>query len=285
VTGPTGKTGRRLVPLLAAAGATVKAATRNSDAHVPDALTVAFDWRDPGSYAPALDGVDAVYMVTSHYSDNTSDPSGQVEDFVKVAARAGVGRIVHLSAFGIDLVPESEPLRRTEQIVEDSGIGFTTLRPSAFMENFSENHWAHFAQHIRDHDELCMPNAEVRMSFVSVRDVAAVALAALTRDGHAGSGYTLTGPEALSWADVAGRISAAAGRQVTYRETDATWIRRLLLADGATDEFADGVAELTTMSIDDGFMATVTGDVQTVTGRRPTRFTDYARTAAAAWSR
>jgi uncharacterized protein YbjT (DUF2867 family) len=128
-----------------------------------------------------------------------------------------------------------------------------------------------------------MPNAKVRMGFVSVRDVAAVATVALTEDGHAGKGYTLTGPEALSWADVADTISTTVGRRVTYRETDAAWIRELLMGDGATEEFADGVAELTAISTDDDFMATVTGDIQTVTGRPPTRFTDYARTAAAAW--
>ena len=283
VTGATGKTGRRLVPLLAHRGLTVRAATRNPDVPIKDATTVRFDWRDSGTYAPVLDGVDAVYMVTSHYSDNTSDPSGQVEGFVQAAAQAGVGRIVHLSAFGIDQAPDSAPLRRTERLVEDSGLAFTTLRPSAFMENFSENHWAHFARQVRDHDELCMPNSKVRMGFVSVRDVAAVAAIALTQEGHAGKGYTLTGPEALSWADVADHISAVVGRTVAYRETDAAWIRQVLMADGATEEFADGVAELTAMSTDDDFMATVTGDVQTVTGRPPTSFSDYARSAAPAW--
>jgi uncharacterized protein YbjT (DUF2867 family) len=283
VTGATGKTGRRLLPLLAGRGADIRAATRNPDTAFQDAVTVRFDWRDPDTYALALDGVDAVYMVTSHYSDNTSDPSAQVAQFVEVAAKAGVERIVHLSAFGIDKAPESEPLRRTERLVEDSGIAFTTLRPSAFMENFSESHWAHYARRVRDHDELAMPNSQVRMTFVSVRDVAAVAFYALIQEGHTGKGYTLTGPEALSWADIAGHISATVGRQVTYREVDADWIRQMLLADGATDAFAEGVAELTASSTGENFMATVSGDVEAVTGRRPIPFTEFARTAAAAW--
>lgn len=71
--------------------------------------------------------------------------------------------------------------------------------------------------------------------------------------------------------------------RAAYQQTDAAWIRQLLLVNGATEAFAEGVVELTTMSIDDDFMAAVTGDVQAVTGRPPVSFADYARPAAAAW--
>jgi uncharacterized protein YbjT (DUF2867 family) len=285
VTGATGKTGRRLVPLLAGRGVTVRAATRDPDTMIQDAQTVRFDWRDPRTYAPALDGVDAVYLVSSHHSDDTVDPSDQVAAFVQAAAEAGVRRIVQLSAFGVDQAPGDMPLRRTERVVETSGLEYTILRPSAFMENFSEKHWARFVDNIRDRSELPMPGGSVRMSFVSVRDIAAVAAIALTEDGHAGRGYTLTGPQALSWAEVAGHATAAAGRPVRYVETDADWIRRHLLDGGASPEFADHVAELTTSSVGGDFMAAVTGHVQAVTGRAPIAFAGYARTAAPAWRR
>lgn len=285
VTGATGKTGRRLVPLLAGRGVTVRAATRNPDTTIQDAQTVRFDWRDPGTYAPALDGVYAVYLVSSHYSDDTIDPSDQVAAFVRLAAEAGARRIVHLSAFGVDQAPGDMPLRRAERAVETSGLEYTILRPSAFMENFSEKHWARYVDTIRDRGELLMPDGSARMSFVSVRDIAAVAAIALTEDGHARRGYTLTGPRALSWADVADHATAAAGRPVRYVETDADWVRRHLLDGGASPEFADHVAELTTSSVGGDFMATVTDHVQAVTGRAPTAFAGYARTAAPAWQR
>lgn len=284
VTGATGKTGRRLVPLLSRRGFAVHAATRSPGTPVPEATaTVPFDWRDRTTFAPALGGVDAIYMVTSHNADHTRDPSDQVEGFVAAAVRVGVQRIVHLSAFGIDKAPESEPLRRTERIVEDSGIAFTTLRPAAFMENFSEPHWARFAEQIRQHDEFCMPNGRARMSFVSVQDIAGAAMFALTDDARAGKAYTLTGPEPLSWGDVAAHISAAVGRPISYRETDADWIRRLLLKDGATEEYAVGEAQLVATSIGEDFMAEVSADVQTLTGRPPTSFADFARASVGAW--
>jgi len=277
VTGATGKTGRRLVPLPAGRGVTVGAATRNPGTTIQDAQTGRFDWRDPGTYAPALDGVHAVYLVSSHYSDNTIDPSDQVAAFVQAAAEAGARRIVQLSAFGAGQAPDDMPLRRTERAAETSGLEYTILRPSAFMENFSEKHWA------RDRGELLMSDGPVRMSFVSVRDIAAVAAIALTEDCHAGRCYTLTGPQALSWADVADHATAAAGRPVRYVETDAGWIRRHLLDGGASPEFADHAAGLTASSVGGDFMATVTDHVQAVTGRAPTTFADYARTAAPAW--
>lgn len=283
VTGATGKTGRRLVPLLACRGVTVRAATRDPDTSIQDAQTVRFDWRDPGTYAPALDGVHAVYLVSSHYSDDTIDPSDQVAVFLQAAAEAGARRIVQLSAFGVDRAPDDMPLRRTEHAVQTCGLRYTILRPSAFMENFSEKHWARFAEGIRDRGELLMPDGSARMSFVSVRDIAAVAAITLTQDGHAGRGYTLTGPQALSWAEVADHATAVTGRPVRYVQTDADWIRRHLVGGGASPEFADHVAELTTSSIDGEAMATVTDHVQTVTGRAPTTFADYARTAAPAW--
>jgi uncharacterized protein YbjT (DUF2867 family) len=82
------------------------------------------------------------------------------------------------------------------------------------MENFSEQHWAHYAWQVRDHDELCIPNSTVRMSLVSVRDVAAVALMT-QQDGHGGKGHTITGPQSLTWADAADRISDRPWSSVT----------------------------------------------------------------------
>jgi uncharacterized protein YbjT (DUF2867 family) len=270
VTGATGKTGRRLVPLLVARGATVRAATRPG-----------FDWSDESTYATALRGVAAVYLVNTHLSGDVVDPNEQVRAFLE---RAEVGRVVLLSSFGVDQAPDTDTMRRTELLVQKSGIPSTILRPAAFMQNFSERHWSGLAAMIREHGEIAMPGGQGRVSYVSTDDIAAVAAAALTEHGHDGKDYTLTGPEALTLDEVAEHISRATNRPVRYRETGPESVRDRLLADGASTAFAEYVAQLYVGAVTTDAMATVTADVPTVTGRPATTFADYAAGVTTAWS-
>lgn len=228
VIGATGKTGSRLVPRLLERGVTVRAAVRPG-----------FDWFDESTYETALRGVDAVYLLNAHLSDNVIDPSEQVRSFLEHAGGAGTRRIVLLSSFGLDQAPETDVLRRSELLVEKCGIPATILRPAAFMQNFSERHWSGMAAMIRERGEIVMPGGDARVGYVSVDDIAEVAAVALTEDGHDGRGYTLTGPAALTLAEVAEHISLAANRHVRYREAGPETVHERLRAAGASEGFAE----------------------------------------------
>jgi uncharacterized protein YbjT (DUF2867 family) len=294
VTGATGKTGRRLLPLLAERDVTVRAATRGTAP--PDGVPapgpaghgsdpVRFDWRDQSTYPTALAGVDAVYLVSRFLVEFVTEPAAQVEAFLASAATAGVRRIVLLSAFGAEHAGPDNPLRRVEVLVEGSGMQSTILRPGTFMQNFSENHMFDLVGTIRERSEIRLPGGTHPVSYVSTHDIAAVAARALTEDGHAGRAYTLTGPAGLTLIEVAEHISAAAGRPVRYVETGPEPIHEVLLASGATSEFAGFMAHLYVESTTSGAMALVTNDLAVVTGRPPTTFADYAAGAAPAWRR
>jgi uncharacterized protein YbjT (DUF2867 family) len=277
VTGATGKTGRRLVPMLSARGVAVRAASRNPGPAAPGVEPVRFDWLDEGTYRAALTGIDALYLAVS---DNGI---ARVGAFLTFAAEAGVRRVVLLSAFGTDQADPGLPLRGQELAVEGSGMASTILRPGAFMQNFSESHPFGLAARIRERSEIVLPGGPHPASYVSADDIAAVAAVALTEDGHEGRGYTLTGPESLTLTEVAERISTAAGRTVRYVESGPEPIRDALLEAGVAAEFAGYAAQLYAESAGAGLMAAVTGDVADVTGRPPMTFADYATGAAGAW--
>jgi uncharacterized protein YbjT (DUF2867 family) len=294
VIGATGKTGRRVIPKLVERGVTVRAASRTP---VPERYGVEparFDWQDEGTYQTALAGVDAVYVVGGHLSESVSDPIAPAEAFFGRVADAGVRRIVLLSAMGVDRVPDPEdPLRRFELLVEGAGIPNTILRPSPFMQNFSEGYAPPSTARIRERGEIALPGGDAPVRYISTVDIAAVAAIALTEDGHEGKGYTLLGPEALTVPEVAERISAAAGRPVRYVETSPEeGVRDVLTGYGATADYAEYVSKLYVMSVQSGYghgtdgpgaMGLVADDFTAITGRPMTTFAEFAKDAADAW--
>jgi uncharacterized protein YbjT (DUF2867 family) len=285
VTGPTGKVGRRLVPLLWRRGVNVRAAGPSPMAARPGFEPVRFAWSDESTYAAARRGVDAMYLVPG------STPQAMHADAIRVlldgASRAGVRRVILLSSFGVGQAPPENPLRRIELAVESSGVPYTILRPVAFMQNFSEGlRWREsFAQGIRERDEIVGPGGSGIVSYVSTEDVAAVAAAALTEDGHAGKAYAPVGPEPLTLIQVAEHISWVAGRQIRYVETDRTPIRDALLLAGASPETAEHNSRVYVHAFSSSMFGVLNGDVLDVTGRAPVTFAEFAVGAAAAWRR
>jgi len=283
VTGPTGKIGRRLIPLLTRRGVQVRAAGRSPVAARRGVEPVHFDWTDRSTYEAARKGVDAIYLCTGGIPQ--AEHAGWVGALLDGAAQAGVRRVVQLSVFGLDQAPPDDPLRRIELAVESCGVPYTILRPGAFMQNFSEFHYTHAAESIRERDEIAMVGGDGVVSFVSTEDIGAVAAIALTEDGHGGRAYAPMGPEALTLAQVAEHISAAAGRTISYVETDHTGVRDALIAAGAPPETAEHNSRLYAYAMSSGAFGAHNDDILEVTGRPPATFAEYAAGAVAAWRR
>jgi uncharacterized protein YbjT (DUF2867 family) len=207
VTTPTGKVGQELVRLLKASGVTLRLGAHTVDkakASFPGLEVVPLDHTRPETHAAAVAGVDALYLASPG-----DFPSAPEKALVDAAKKAGVKRIVKLAAMGIE--HSDNPLRQVEEHVRASGIPFTFLHPTWFMQNFSTA----MAGAIKS-GTLAEPAADKKTAFIDARDIAAVAAEALTRPGHEGKTYTLTGGELLSRADVAARFTAALGKPVTY---------------------------------------------------------------------
>ena len=193
-----------------------------------------------------------------------------VGSFAELAVRGGVSRIVLLSGRG---EPEAE---RAERAVRDAGARLTILRASWFMQNFSEDY---MLEHVRS-GVIRLPAGDVPTPFLDADDIADVAVAALTDDRHVGRLYELTGPRALSFAEAAERIAAAAGREVRYEPVSLDEHAAELAAHGVPDEVVELLTYLFAEVMDDR-NADTTDDVRRVLGREPRSFDEYVRRAAA----
>ncbi len=282
VTGPTGKVGRRLIPLLTRRGITVRTASRSPLPKHTGIEPVRFDWTDESTYENARKGVDAIFLVAGPI------PQPRYADHIRgLLDGAAIERVVLLSTYGLDQAPPESPLRRIELAVENSGVPYTILRPAAFMQNFSEGlRWREaLVEGIRDRDEIAAPGGDGVVSYVSTEDVAAVAATALTENGHANKAYAPMGPEPLTLTQVAEHISWAAGRPIKYVETDHTPIRDALLAAGAPPETAEHNSHVYVNAFSSGALGVLNDDVLDVTGRQPVSFAEFAVGAAPAWRR
>lgn len=279
VIGATGKTGSELVRLLSGKNLSVVAATRNPDLarkHLPAAVrAVLFNYDLPATFAPALDGVERIFLMarpTDPHADRAALP------FLQEAKKHGVKFIVNLSAIGVERV-DAFVLRILERYVEDSGIPCTHLRPNWFMQNFSS---PPMVKEIQATGLLRLPAGDALISFVDIRDVAAVACEVLTNPRHSGKAYTLTGGEALSHFHVAEALSRAAGKPIAYEPISESSARTLLNTAHIPPDIIERWIQFYAM-VRDGFCAEISESVGHILGRQPIPFSQFARDNAAAW--
>ncbi|WP_069173955.1 NAD(P)H-binding protein [Streptomyces griseus] len=257
VIGATGTTGSRTAAQLSAAGHRVKAASRKA-VGVPGAEPVAFDWYDPATHAAALDGTDRVYLVPPV---GDADPAAVMVPFLRQARTAGVHRAVLLSS---SAVPEGGPaVGAVHRALPDLFEQWAVLRPSWFMQNFTGTH-AH-ALSIREEGVVRSATGSGRVGFVDVEDIAAVAVRALTGEPAPNADLVLTGPEALSYDDIAAALTRATGRPVKHHRLSYEQMRDRLAAH-VPKEFASLLAGMD-RAIAEGAEDRVTDTVQRLTGR------------------
>ncbi|WP_317852410.1 NmrA family NAD(P)-binding protein [Streptomyces venezuelae] len=175
------------------------------------------------------------------------------------------------------VVPQGEEKLPCERAVRESGARWTILKPSWFFQNFSEDPFLHGQI---QNGELVMSAGDGVEPFIDAEDIAEVAVAALTEEGHGGQAYELSGPRLLSLDSVVGEISRATGRVVTYRPLPADEFAAYAVAQHVPEEFA-GLLNVLYGWIAEGRFATLADGVQRVLGREPRDFADYVRTTAA----
>ena len=262
VVGAGGKTGRRVVERLERAGLSVRAGSRAAERP--------FDWEDEAGWAAALEGVGAAYV--TYYPDLAAPGAvDRIRAFVGVALAQGVRRIVLLSGRG------EEEAEAAEKALIASGADWTILRCAWFMQNFSESYMAEGVAA----GELALPAGDTPEPFVDCDDIADVAFAALTEDGHVGRLYELTGPQAMTFAEAAAGISAARGGEVAYVEVPLGAYADEMRAQDVPGEVIDLVVYLFGTVLDGRNVATADG-VERALGRKPTDFRTYAERTAAA---
>ena len=279
VTGATGLNGGALVRLLSARGIPVRALVRNPSraaalSSLPGVEVVDGDMARPDTLSEPLRGVDRAMLISS------SDPAMlEVQsNFIDAARKAGVKHVVKLSGIMPDV---DSPFRfarmhgEAERKLEQSGLAFTHLRAGEFMHAYFRQVPAIVAR-----GAFFLPMEDARIASIDVGDIAEVAAKVLTEPGHEGKIYPLTGPEALSMAEVAEKLSTAAGRPIRYVNVAPEDARTAQLAAGVPLYTADALAELFAERRK-GKESQVWPVIEEILGRRATSFDDFATRNAA----
>ena len=269
VTGATGNVGSEIARQLIARNVPFRIYVRDAEKAAAmigaDGYEVAIgSFSDAEAFAAALDGITSLYMVT-----NQSDLfKADLQRMVQQIEAAGVERFVMLSAEGD---PDSDIffVRRTgelEAMVRGSALNWTFLRPDWFMQNF-----ANFVAL----GMVAFPEGPGKTSFVDVRDVAEIAILALTEATHTGRTYRLTGPDAMTFAQAAARISAVIGREIPFVGITPEQMRDAMIAQGAEQWYAEMNAEMT-FAVRMGMSFSPSNDIEFLLGRKPRSIETFA---------
>jgi uncharacterized protein YbjT (DUF2867 family) len=273
VTGATGTTGQPLVEQLAGMeGVAVRAATRSTGKAVKDRNIeyVPFDYENVASIQHALREVQQVYLVTPFVPEMFAYESRVIEQL----RHSGVEHVVKLSVVGAGQqdIPFGKIHGELERLIQETGIAYTFLRPMSFMQNYAN----FMSETIQSDNAFYLPVGEGKISVVDARDVAAVAAKALTSSGHEGQAYLLTGPEALSNYEIAAILSEVVRREIKYVDVTEAQARQDLAEAGMPGWSIDRILELYHIN-KAGYTATVTNDIEKVTGVRATSFREFAQ--------
>ena len=280
VTGATGTIGSEVVKALAGKpGVTVRIGVRSAakaeKLAAENVVPVDFDYEKPETIAAAVKGADRVFLLTPFSADQVEHGRAVIE----AAKAAGVKHIVKLSAIGVENEPGIQLgrwHREVEKLVEASGISYTILRPNNFMDNFI-NFYGPGAD-----GNIYVPFGTAAVSYIDARDVAAVAATVLTEEGHYGKAYDLTGPEAVTTAEVAKAIGEVSGRTVTYVDVPEEAASKGMLDMHMPKWMVDAMMELHGIC-KAGYASGVSPLVKQITGKAPRTFAEFARDRAAAW--
>jgi len=284
VTGAAGTVGSEVVKQLSDKGeiiirAAARSTSENTFKNLNRVQVVQLDYNNPDSLAVAFKNVNKLFLLTPFQSNMVDLTS----NLVRKAKNAGVKYIVKQSAMGADAEPGitgSRLHRQAEKIIEESEIPFTFLRPNGFMQNFV-NYYSHF---IKTQGAFYVPAGGARVSFVDVRDIAAVAVQALTsNDGkHEGKAYNITGAEALSYGQAAEILSKQLGKKITYVNVSNEDARKGMKEMGMDEWFINSMIELFEI-FRAGYASAISPVIEQITGNKPISFSQFVSDYAVAF--
>lgn len=211
-------------------------------------------------------------------------PAGHLDQYailsplIRKAKEKGLEKVVLMTAQGADADPAS-PFRRAEVELEKSGLAYGIIRPSWFMQNFA-TYWLH---DIRARGAIRLPAGSGKTAFIDTRDIAETAAALLTGERFANRAFVLTGPKPLDHGEVARILSAATGKEIGYQDITPAEFRHGLLAAGVPEGYADLLVLLVGF-LKEGYVANATDGVQTILGRAPRSFEEFAKDYKATWA-
>jgi uncharacterized protein YbjT (DUF2867 family) len=270
ITGATGNTGSALVPALRNAGVDVRIFVRNESKAQPlkelGVEVVIGDLDKPETIAPAVQGVDKIYLLTW----NGPTQEQQANNAIKAAKQAGDLHLVRHSMWG----PESRIIKqgyKVDEAIKSSGLPWTILRPTFFMQNTMMA-----AQTISSDGMIYWDMKDGKLAMIDVRDIVDTAVAVLTGSGHEGKDYILTGPEAISFHNVANTFSKVLGKDVKYVNVPGEAAVQSMVGMGVPEWIAKGYAELSE-GFSENFASKATENVENLTGHPARSFEQFVR--------
>jgi len=283
VTGATGTVGSEVVRQLSTKGQiNIRAAARSANnptfKDLKSVEIVELDYNKPETLATSFKDVNKLFLLTPFRSDMLDLTS----NLVNAAKKSGVKYIIKQSVMGALWEPGITPgrlHRQAEKIIEESGIPFSFLRPNSFMQNFVN----YYSPMIKSQGALYAPAGDGKVSFVDVRDIAAVAVQALISDNqHKGKAYSITGPEALSYGQTAEILSKGLGKEIKYVNIPDEDARKGMKDMSMDDWSANSLIELFDITRK-GYTSDITSVVEELTGRKPISFSQFVKDYAEAF--
>ena len=281
-TGLTGAVGTEIIKLLPEYGIRARGLVRNPDKagalKEAGVEVVCGDLGDPAAVEQALQGCDKAFLLMGNARQQLELEKG----FVGAARTAGVSHLVKMSANGAD---SNSPalLKRyhgdAEQYIRESGLRYTLVRPNFFMQNMY-----HIAGSIVEQDKFFMPMRDGQVGIIDVRDVAHFILTVMTNAGHDDKTYEITGPELVSFHDIAVQLSEVMGREIGYVDVPAADFKQSLLQWVPDDWYVETVSDLFEL-IAQGHGALLTDTYTRVTGSTPTTLRQFFRDYSSIFAR
>jgi uncharacterized protein YbjT (DUF2867 family) len=280
VTGATGTLGSEVVRQLSnSTDVNIKAAARSvekiKNLEGDKVKAVPIDYNKPESLKEALKNVDKLFLLTP----DVPTAHELASNLVNKAKKAGVKYIVKQSVMGADEDADVGTMRlhrRAEKTIEESGMPYTFLRPNEFMQNFINFH----GHSIKNNNVFYIPAQEAKVSIVDVRDIAAVAVEALTDNNgnviHKNKAHLITGPEAISYYQAADILTTETGKKIDYVSISDEDARGGMKEMNMNDWLINTILELYNY-YRKGNASYVSSAVEEVTGRKPITFAQFAK--------
>ncbi|QNO13941.1 SDR family oxidoreductase [Alkalicella caledoniensis] len=278
VTGVPGNVGSAVVNNLIEYGCEVRAAVYNIERARGEVDSnvqlVRLDFEDPTTYEPALEGINKIFLMRP---PAISDMKKYMFPFIDKAKEMGVEHVVFLSLLGIEKNP-IPPHYKVEKYLEKSGIDYTFLRPSFFMQNLSTTH----RDDIKTEGNIFIPAGNAKVSFIDARDIGEVGAITLANKGHENKAYTLTGPEAITYYDVADIFTKELGRKVRYTNPNPLKFRNTMIRKGTPKAFANVMVGLY-LTTRFGMAKLVTPQMEKILGRKPISVKQFIQDHIECW--